>query len=187
MMSSLLINDIFTLICQEYKYYNNNIFKFQLISISNNNIIKTDNFYNAEIYVKNDEALDYIFNNYNFKNLMIDSECDANKYIDKLKKCYKLDLTQSLISNSNIKKLKKCHTLNLSFTSITDETARKLKHCYELILNGTDLWCEVIDKLKKHCKVEFTCLEDYDYDYEPDYYSTSSGCSPYYGNYDYEY
>jgi len=179
-MSSLLINDIFVLLCQELTQ--NNIFKFELISKFHKKIIKTNSFYNVSVYVKKNSALRHIFNKYKFKNLILNHNCDVNLYIHKLKKCFKLDLESSDILDSNILKLRKCHTLNLSHTSITNDTVKKLKHCYELILNGTDLDGEVVDELKTYCKIEFVSVDDYDYDWvDYDYHTISSDDYSYYG------
>jgi hypothetical protein len=174
---SLLINDIFILICQEC----NSILKLKLISKSHEKIIKHNNFYGKNIYIKDSDTLDHTFSNYKFKNLTIDCKCSVNKHIKKLKKCYKLNLESSNITNYNMIKLKRCHTLNLSYTNIMNNTVMELKGCNELILEGTELSEEVINKVKKHCKVTFSEVK-YEYDYNWDRYDYPYG--DFHGYYD---
>lgn len=184
---SLFVNDIFVLICGECK----TLFKLELIAKSHKKVIRSDDFLEKSIYIDNKNVLNYVFKKYNFKNLVINPllNINRNKYMKKLKKCYKLSLISSNISNSNMCKLKHCHTLDLSHTNITDDTVIKLKSCYELILERTELSNDVVNELKSHCKVTFSqVIYGYDDSWEHNYdYDMYDRYNMYNMHYDYDY
>ena len=44
------------------------------------------------VNIKNDIILEYVLNNYNFKNLRINKTCNVNNFIEKLINCHTLNL-----------------------------------------------------------------------------------------------
>jgi Leucine-rich repeat (LRR) protein len=118
------------LICQDYKF-----------------IIRNHYWINKKIMLASIN-IDYVLNNYNFKNIKINSNIDVNMYINKLKHCHTLDLTCTNIMDESVKELKNCHTLNLSGTNITDESVKELKNCHTLHLGWTKITDESVKKLK---------------------------------------
>jgi hypothetical protein len=72
--------------------------------------------------------INYVLNNYNFKNIRINCNLNFNLYINKLKKCHILDLSITNITDESVKELKNCHTLYLSgCENITDKSVKELK------------------------------------------------------------
>ena len=66
--------------------------------------IKNHNWYFC-VKIKNDIDLEYVLNNYKFKNLVINKKCEVNKFIDKLAKCHTLDLYRTNITDASVKLL----------------------------------------------------------------------------------
>ena len=100
----LLPDEIFILILEKLDNIKQ-IIQLELLSKHYQKVIRNHG-WNIQLYIKNDTVFEYIVNNYNFKNLKINHNCNANKLIDKIKNC---------------------HTLNLCYTNITDETVAKLR------------------------------------------------------------
>lgn len=150
-MNSIQIYDIFILICNEVpiKLLPN----LGLISRSHSNTIKTHEFTNNTLLITHEPNLQYVLQNFNFKNLHI--TFNANAYIDQLQDCHTLKLdnfielinveklkgchtvyficaTPSFTLNKKIQKLKYCNTICTYCSLITDKCLKKLRHCYKL-------------------------------------------------------
>jgi hypothetical protein len=127
------------LICHDYKF-----------------IIQNHHWVNKQIYLKINN-IDYVLNNYNFKNIKISYyyRIDVNLYIHKLKNCHTLDLSNTKITHEIIKELKHCHTLYLNRAKITDESVKELKNCHTLYLSWTELTDESVKELKKLSYIRF--------------------------------
>lgn len=152
-MNSLHIFDIFILICNEIKI--NKLPKLELISKHHNNIIKKYEWINNTLLIVNELILQYILQNYNFRNLQIIFDC--NKYICELQNCHTLIIDQ-FIDHNNVPLLRKCHTVHFicSFPPfLPSEKLYKLKYCHTIRTYSAVITDKCLKKLRKCHKLEF--------------------------------
>jgi Leucine-rich repeat (LRR) protein len=137
------------------------IIKCELICHNYKFIIRNYYWINKQIRLKSIN-IDYVLNNYNFKNIKI-NPCRIHLYINKLKNCHTLDLSDTNITDVSVKELKNCHTLNLYWCkNITDDSIKELKNCHTLNLSRTKITDEGVKELK-NChtlKLSFTKITD---------------------------
>jgi hypothetical protein len=128
--TSLLIDDIFILICNEMGTLKNMV-KLQLLSQRHKYIIRTEKFHNQQIIINNNALADYLLFNYNFKNIKITynvTEIAKYKYV--LKNCYNLDVgCVSNVDDNIVQYFGNCNKLNLEQTTITDKSIKYLEKC----------------------------------------------------------
>ena len=102
------------------------------------------------VNVKNDIVLEYVLDNYKFKNLKINMKCNVNRFIEKLINCHTLDLSYTKVTDASVEKLINCHTLNLRETNITDASVEKLINCHSLDLRYTKVTDASVKKLRNN-------------------------------------
>lgn len=165
-MNSFAIEDIFGTICGEFtrnigdtyydEYVARTFLKLELISKKHKNIIRNNYRTDLQIYIANNECLEFISSNYKLQNFILSDNIDVNGFIDKLKNCHSLSFRNELFSE-NIVKLKKCHTLIFSQQNLTDNVVKKLKYCHTLDLHNSPITDKSVKKLKNCHNLNLTC------------------------------
>ena len=165
-----------------FEYLDNykKIVESTVLSKSISSVVKFHNWY-IPANIDTIDNLNYILNNFKFKNLNIRncSTLITDNDAEKLGNCYSLDLSFCYkITDKSVEKLGNCRILNLSFCyqitdesveklgnslylnlsncdKITDKSVEKLTNCRTLCLYGCDkITIECINKLKENgCNV----------------------------------
>lgn len=131
--SSLLIDDIFMLICNEMTSLSD-IVKLGLMSKKHNYIIRTNTWDNHALTINNNMEANFILYNYNFRNLIIKPKVHhVNRFGNRLRNVRKLYL-DTYANNNTMKYLDKCNDLTIIGTSVTDYGIRKLVKCNKIRL-----------------------------------------------------
>ena len=118
-MDILSNDDVFITVCM-YFTKAKEIFRFELLSKYHQHLIRKTRWIHFSLYIKNEEILDYVLENYKCSNLRLFCEI-TDENVSKLINAHTLDLCNTKVTDASVSKLINVNTLDLGYTKVTDE------------------------------------------------------------------